>query len=56
MQDEHLRKNMLKDLDIAIKVKRQNTKLNIMPLFRRANTPHLCAWWEYVKRPPPLLS
>ena len=23
MQDEHLRKNMLKDLDIAIKVKRQ---------------------------------
>ena len=26
MQDEHLRKNMLKDLDIAIKVKRQKKK------------------------------
>ena len=56
MQDEHLRKNMLKDLDIAIKVKRQKKKLNIMAFFRLANTPHSCAWWEYVKRPPPLLS
>ena len=33
MPDEHLRKNMLKDLDIAIKVKRQEKKLNIMLFF-----------------------
>ena len=53
MEDEHLRKNMLKDLDTAIKVDALNLRQLRTFTFRLVNTLHWSAYWASVRRPPP---